>query len=239
MRRGRHVYLTLLLTGTALLSLPTGGEAAEELGTPYIRNFAPEEYGAPAQNTAVVQSPSGITYFGNENGVLEFDGRNWALIPLPNGSYVRSLAIAANGTVYVGGVGEFGFLAADASGKTCYVSLVPRLKKEDRAFNDIWKVHATSRGIYFLAIKRIFHVHAGRVDVIPVDLASRYGFAIGDELFIVQKGRGIFHVGDGPPGCCRKPRRSPLRKPASSTCCRTASSSRSSSTGRGDSASMT
>lgn len=199
MRRGRHACLSLLLTGTALLSLPAGGEAAEALGTPYIRNFAPEEYGAPAQNTAVIQSPSGITYFGNENGVLEFDGRNWALIPLPNGSYVRSLAIDSGGTAYVGGVGEFGFLAADASGKTCYVSMLPRLKKEDRAFNDIWKIHATSRGIYFLTIKKIFHMHDGRVDVIPVDLASRYGFAIGDELYIVQKGRGIFHVGAGPP----------------------------------------
>lgn len=199
MRRGQQLHLSLLLTGIILLSLPWGGEAAEELGTPYIRNYAPEEFGAPAQNTAVIQSPGGITYFGNENGVLEFDGRNWALILLPNGSYVRSLAIDAGGTVYVGGVGEFGFLAADVSGKTCYVSLVPRLKKEDRAFNDIWKIHATSRGIYFLAIKKIFHLQDGRIEVIPVDLASRYGFAIGDELFIAQKGRGIFHVGDGLP----------------------------------------
>jgi len=198
--RGRkNGFLSMLMILAAFTPLAAGSETVKELGAPYIRNYTPDDQGGHAQNWAVLQDQRGVTYFGNGNGVLEFDGRNWTLIKLPNNSYVRSLATDSQGRIYVGSLGEFGFLAADAQGKTIYVSLLPKLKKDDQVFNDVYKTFATSHGIYFLTLKKVFRLLDGRVDVIPVDLARRYGFVIGDELFIAQNNQGIFIVRDGRP----------------------------------------
>ena len=72
-------------------------QASGTAGKPFITNFSPKEYGAGPQNWAVVQDQRGVMYFGNSNGILEYDGSNWRLIQLPNSSTVRSLAIDEQG----------------------------------------------------------------------------------------------------------------------------------------------
>jgi hypothetical protein len=73
-----------------------------KLGIPLIRNYSPQEYSASEQNWAVVQDQRGIMYFGNnDDGVLEYDGKNWMRIPIANKSRVFSLAIDTTNTIYV------------------------------------------------------------------------------------------------------------------------------------------
>ena len=64
-----------------------------EFGSPFIRNYTPAEYNAETQNWAIVQDKRGVMYFGNNIGILEFDGINWKLIKVPNNSIIRSLAM--------------------------------------------------------------------------------------------------------------------------------------------------
>ncbi|MCP4870177.1 MAG: hypothetical protein GY898_15840, partial [Proteobacteria bacterium] len=106
-----------LLIALALIS--AGAEAQpvtafDEVGRFYVQNFAPQDYGAHAQNWAIVQSPKGLLYVANGQGVLEYDGVSWRLIPISNRSSARSLAIDTEGRVYVGAQGELGYLAAVA-----------------------------------------------------------------------------------------------------------------------------
>lgn len=49
----------------------TLGLAASQLGSYYIQNYTPEEYGAFPQNWAITQDPHGIIYVGNGMGILE------------------------------------------------------------------------------------------------------------------------------------------------------------------------
>jgi diguanylate cyclase (GGDEF)-like protein len=199
MRGRKRKFLSIIFMLTAFAALQAGSETVKELGSPFIRNYTPDEYVGHAQNWAVAQDQRGITYFGNTNGLLEFDGRNWNLIQLPNNLAVRSLAIDGQGRVYIGSMGEFGFLAGDTQGKTVYVSLLHKLKKDDQTFNDVWKTFAASHGVYFLTLKKVFRLLNDRIEVIPVHLVRRYGFAIGDELFIAQNNKGIFLVRNGQP----------------------------------------
>ena len=83
-------------------------------------------------------------YFGNTEGVLEYDGVSWRKIPVSNGSAVRALATDENGTVYVGAQGEFGYLRPDAQGALRYVSLLDRVPPDARKFTDVWSVLATA-----------------------------------------------------------------------------------------------
>jgi hypothetical protein len=123
-------------------------EHAAEAGVPLLHNFSPLDYGAAPQNWAVTQDQRGVIYVGNsDDGVLEFDGTRWRRIPVPNQSTVRSLGVDARGRVYVGCVGEFGYLDADAQGRMHYVSLLDRIAPGYRNFADVWRVFVTSDGV--------------------------------------------------------------------------------------------
>jgi hypothetical protein len=54
--------------------------AKKTTGIPFIQNYAPKDYHADSQNWAIVQDRRGIMYFGNSDGVLEYDGVSWRLI---------------------------------------------------------------------------------------------------------------------------------------------------------------
>ncbi|HVC17746.1 MAG TPA: hypothetical protein VNE18_10640, partial [Rhodanobacter sp.] len=112
-------------------ALPASSSSARtaDVGVPLLRNFSPMDYGAGPQNWAVVQDKRGLIYVANsDDGVLEFDGDHWRRIAVPNRSTVRSLALDADGRVYVGCIGELGYLAPDGRGRMRYVSLLDRIK---------------------------------------------------------------------------------------------------------------
>ena len=62
-----------------------------QTGIPAIRNFDPSDYRAGQQNFAVVQDARGVLYAGNADGVLEYDGVRWHLIPTaPGGATITT-----------------------------------------------------------------------------------------------------------------------------------------------------
>src|SRR5690606_32492472 len=98
-------------------------------------------------------------------GVMEFDGRRWRHLPLPEGGdqAARSLALTPGGTLFVGGVGEVGYLAPDSTGQLRYVSLLPHVGPDDRAFADVWTTHALGDAVYFQSFDRLFRWQGGRM----------------------------------------------------------------------------
>ena len=107
-------------------------------GLPFLKNYSPDEIGAGAQNWAVMMDNRGVMYFGNgDNGVLEFDGVNWTNIPVSNNSIVRSLGVDNNGIIYIGAVGEIGYLKPDDFGKLQYVSLSNKIDTANQDFSNI------------------------------------------------------------------------------------------------------
>ena len=130
-------------------------ELHPESGQFLLEKYAPKVYGASPQNWAVLQDPRGIMYFGNTEGLVEFDGVQWRRIALPNASTVRSLAMDDKGTIFVGGQGELGYLAPDAQGNAQFVSLLEKLPAEDRKFGDVWSIAATADGVYFSSTGRL------------------------------------------------------------------------------------
>ncbi|TAE00462.1 MAG: hypothetical protein EAZ97_05730 [Bacteroidetes bacterium] len=135
--------LTIFLFVLSLLA------QAQEQGKLFIKNYNNEEYHAEAQNSAIVRDKRGVMYFGNNKGVLEYDGTNWRLIKVANETQVRSLAVDNHGTVYVGAVSEFGYLTPNNVGKMQYVSLSSKLKSTSREFTDVHKIFIIGEGVYF------------------------------------------------------------------------------------------
>ena len=97
----------IIFLHVAIFSCISGLSYSQEKGLPFIQNYNPHEYRSHRQNWAIVQGKNGLMYFANGKGVLEFDGVNWRLIMLPNRGHVRSLTLGKDGTIYVGGNGDF------------------------------------------------------------------------------------------------------------------------------------
>jgi hypothetical protein len=157
----------LLIGASARSQGPSTGrfESNKEIGIPYLRNYSPKEYGAGAQNWAIVQDKRGVMYFGNNSGVLEYDGVSWRLIQATNRTAVRTLAMDKDGRIYLGAQGEIGYLAPDSIGQLQYVSLRDSVPGEYRDFADIAKTYVTTAGVYFQALDRLFLWSNNRIKV--------------------------------------------------------------------------
>ncbi len=134
-------------------------------------------------------------YFGNTEGVLEFDGLSWRTIRLDNGSPVKSVAADDRGTVYAGGQGDFGFLQPDQTGSNRFVSLLDKIPVEDRKFADVWRILPTPAGVYFSAYARLFRLNPdGSVKVWRP--ASNFGraFYVLDALYVKTPEQGLMKM---------------------------------------------
>ena len=145
-----------------LFSLLISSAQINRYGHPFLKNIAPTEYDAEDQNWAIVQDNRGFLYVGNNSkGVLEYDGTTWRSIPIPNNPIVRSLAVDSNGTVYVGAVREFGYLAPDSIGTLKYQSL-NTITNDTIQFSDIFKTYChNNRDSFIISGHSGPHCHLG------------------------------------------------------------------------------
>ena len=182
----------LILCLLVFLYIPLSAQINKN-GIPLIKNYTANEYNAAEQNWAVCEDARGVIYVGNnDNGVLEFDGKNWRKIPIANGSIIRSLAYS-EGTVYVGGVEEFGYLAPDINGKMQYHTLTNQLDSID--FLNVWKIHVIKNEIYFCSTLSIYKF-------VNKELKSTYrnkelsflSFNVFDKIYWGNYDEGLFEI---------------------------------------------
>ncbi|MBL4735520.1 MAG: hypothetical protein JKY18_09320, partial [Flavobacteriales bacterium] len=134
-------------------------------------------------------------YFGNNEGVLEYDGIKWRLIHTPDDLPIRSLAINDKGKIFVGTRGNFGYLAPDSTGKLQYRSLLHKLKAKDLHFGDVWRTVYTSEGVYFQSSVMIFR-YEEEADTMMVwhaekDRDFHFLFYANEAVYVRQRGVGL------------------------------------------------
>lgn len=189
-----HLHRSLLfLLGTVVLPVKNA-EAQSVQGTPFLKNYTVREFKAYHQNWACIQDCSGIMYFANNNGVLEYDGVSWDLLPVPNRSTVRSLGLDRHNRLYVGAQGEFGYVERDRIGRIVYRSLKDSLPLDDRQFADVWSVHTASTGVYFRTRKAIFRWTSDGLHAIESRTVFQRSYLVRDTVFVVQEGIGLCRV---------------------------------------------
>ncbi|MCK4344268.1 MAG: SpoIIE family protein phosphatase, partial [Bacteroidales bacterium] len=161
-----------------------------EKGYLSILNYTTEDYKKEAQNFAIIQDKRGVMYFGNNRGVLEYDGKFWRPIDIKE-KPVFSLAIDENGKIFVGSMNEFGYLAPDSVGNLQYHSLIQYLNENDKNFGDVWKTFATSEGVYFQTSGAIFRWDADSIRVWTSENEYHFSFFVNGEFFVREKETGL------------------------------------------------
>lgn len=162
-----------------------------------MQHFGPADYRSGAQNWSVVQDQRGILYIGNvDGGVLEFDGVRWRRILVPDMTTVRSLALGEDGRVYVGTVGDFGYLAPDEQGFMRYVSLSDELPTGMRDFADVWNIMVNEAGVYFFTFSRLIRWRDGEFDSWTPQERFHVANQVGERIFVREEGRGLLELVD-------------------------------------------
>jgi len=167
-----------------------------ESGLLPVYNFSPKTYGALEQNFSITQDQRGIMYFGNNQGVLEYDGVNWRLIRTNTRSAVRSLNIDKKGRIYVGSVNEFGYLAPDSIGRLIYISLSDKLDTIYRDFKEIWNIHINSAEVVFQADDYLFIYNQDSLRIIPSSTTIHESFYVNGILYAYLGNTGLAYLKD-------------------------------------------
>ena len=195
-------FLRLVFFLIIAIVLPCSAQASKQsqqvtyaetptVGSPFISNFDAKLYKAHGQNWVAVQDQRGVMYFGNSNGILEFDGQRWQSVPTTGNPMVRSLSVADDGTVFYGSIGDFGYLEVSNSGKVSAVSLRDKIPEGEAQFNDVWQVEKTKQGMVFLTRSRIFRFHQGKLSAIAGRFASSQAVVMNGTLFFADIDQGI------------------------------------------------
>ena len=143
-------------------------------GVPYMTHYKPSDYNAHRQNWGIIQDNKGIIYVGNSSGMLTFDGATWQLYKTPNKTAVRSLGKDANGKIYYGAQGDFGYLDNDHAGALKFVSLTKYLPKLTNELNDIWSIHYFEGRVYVQSLGHILSFDPEDINGDNVDIVLNY-----------------------------------------------------------------
>ncbi|MBN1938110.1 MAG: GGDEF domain-containing protein [Candidatus Aminicenantes bacterium] len=166
----------------------------EYRGFPLITNFPPEKYNAEIQNWAALQDDRGLLYVANSSGVLEFDGLEWRLIRLPENIAVRSLAKDRTGRIFVGALGDFGYLEANDTGGLVFHSLGRAEGLSSSDIGDVYTAEVSREGIVFQSGNGVFLYRDGRILVLRPETRFFLGFAVQDRFYVRQEGRGLYRL---------------------------------------------
>ncbi|GGH22985.1 triple tyrosine motif-containing protein [Mucilaginibacter phyllosphaerae] len=177
-----------------LLLVYIGANAADikSIGVPYVQNYTKAQYQSGNQNWSVTRDEHGIMYFGNDEGLLSFDGRYWQLNRMPNGLIVRSVAADGHGKIYSGGFGEFGFWENDNKGFLKYTSLTHLVPKQlQPVTEETWKIYVDKDQVIFQSFGAIYIYAHGKINVVKALNPFLFLFKTGSRYFVEQVDAGL------------------------------------------------
>lgn len=170
-------FLLLFAFGNSLKSTGQG----YEIGDPYYRNIAPNDYGFESQNYSITQDKSGRIFIGNVNNILIYDGHSWKSIPLKG---TPRFANREKDSIFVAGFKRFGFLQNNYMGQYEFVNLLDSSHAEINS--QIVKLCNYNGEIFFHDNKNIYKYVLSNLT--KIKLAGRYinFFKVNDKFYLVN-----------------------------------------------------
>lgn len=133
-------------------------------GNSFVAQWRAEDFGGGSGNTGLVQHPvTGFIYVGNSQGVLEYDGARWHLVPLQFSGAVLALALDARGRIWASSENEIARIEPDASGALQAVTVVHPLPDGENGAMD--QALAAGEDVWVGGLQHILRIAAtGKVD---------------------------------------------------------------------------
>ena len=188
----RNIYILLVVV---FLNIPSLFSQSGYIGKPIIHYFGTEAYKAGTQNWELIQDRRGVLYSANNQGLLEFDGEQWRLHKMPKTNTLKSVAVDAQGRIYVGGQKQFGYFMANDKGVLSYTSLDAIIPKDTAVdFDEIWDIYCTKNAVYFCSHKAIFIYQNNSLKVVQHPYEIRYAYWVDNTLFVSGWDEGLLQL---------------------------------------------
>ena len=178
-----------------LLSIPFGVLAnnIQSIGVPYVQNYPKSAYLSGNQNWSIAKDKNGLIYFGNAEGLLTYDGKYWQQYKMPNRQIVRSVATGADGMIYTGSFGEFGYWSYQNKHLT-YTSLTKLIPKPYKITDEIWKIYVDGKRTIFQSFSSIYIYENKGISVVKGLNPFLFLHQVGKSFFAEVLGKGLFKL---------------------------------------------
>ncbi len=194
------IYVTVFCLFSILSESAFAGiEKIENVCVPKITYFDKNAYNAANQTWAIAQNKKGYMYFANSAGLLEYDGSQWTLYPLPKfAPNVRSIAITDDQKIYTGVRNEFGYWTEDISTRKLKYTSLTQASNLHFADEEIWKIVPFHNSVYFHSFKNIYkyNTETKSISIIPAPNRFQFLFRVNDRLFAQEKVLGLMELKD-------------------------------------------
>ncbi len=193
----RHFLLPLLAL-TCILPPIHAWNDAPEAGTPLFQSYGPKEHGGGGISFAITEDPWRNLYFGNEAGVLRYDGTYWTQLPQTgNSKIVRSLSIDADNRLWAAGTNTVGYYSITATGEYAYTDLSASVKTLPGSdmFGQFFSLHSDSKYVYLITSFAVLRWDGAKWHSWPFPAESRILPSMVDgTLYIHSRGHGLFRL---------------------------------------------
>jgi len=159
-----------------------------ETGIPKITNYPPKVYGFESQNYSVEMDDNGFMYFGNLNGILVFDGTEWALIDMQGGP---SLAKTVLGDIYAASYKNFGYIKKDKNKDIFFHSISDEFPDKFNNIKHIINIKSLGKDIIIQTEKKLYLWH-NDLFLIDYNNAGYNLFKVDTALYVDKIGYGIY-----------------------------------------------
>jgi len=192
-------WYTLLVSAFALAA-SAFVQASGLAGVPISKRIGPDEYRAAPALWSVTAAP-GKVYVASNDGVLVYDGSDWATVPLPIGVNATLVRRLPDGTIMVGGNDTYGRLELDAVRGYRYVDLLASsgLPESDRRLGPVWEMVQAPEGIYVQSqnFLHLMPANGAPTRSWPMGPDMRSIIAFGGDLYARIQDQGLGWLRDG------------------------------------------
>ena len=133
----------------------------------FVQKYPREVYRGSDQTWGFAQDKNGMIYAAESNGVLQFNGYAWKLIPILDNKPVYSFAFDSRDVLYVGSYKELGYLQKDGQGVFRYHSLTALLPAPYRNFRNIGQIMVVGDTTFFCNGSYVFRYAHNHFTIFP------------------------------------------------------------------------
>ena len=185
-------FIIILILG--FLGVQLLNAEIKSIGSPRVWNYKKSDYRAGLQTWMIHESIRGFVYFANNEGLIEFDGKNWRTYPILSGSLVRSVNEDESGRIYVGAFNEFGYFLPDKQGKLTFYPLIKLVPEMYRDFGDIWKIYFLPQGVVFQAFEQIMVYSDEKISVIKAPKKFHFSYVVNGDYYLNDEQEGLLRL---------------------------------------------
>jgi len=191
MRIIRYCFIIICFFSSNLVHVQNSEEAPDLNLNLRLTNFTGFDFKANEQFYAMVEDEFGILYFGNNDGVLIYDGERWNKVVLPNNSAATSLVRSDNGKIYAGGYNELGEIKKDSLGSYMFLSLKDKFKLNDSNFEYLWQAHSFGDYLIFRSFSELLFVSDNGVTFVKPKNFFSYSGVINGQFYAMDYDVGL------------------------------------------------